>query len=288
MMSKRLEVRKTHKLFIAGRFPRSESGHTFHWEAPDGTTAANICRASRKDFRDAVTAARDACPGWEERTSYNRGQILYRCAEMLEGRSAQFREELRLQGASPSAARKEVARAIDLLIYYAGWADKYAQIFSRVNPVAAPYFNFTVPEATGVVAVLAPRESGLLGLLAALAPVITGGNSCVALAARDYPLCAVSLAETLHTADLPAGVVNLLTGFRRELLEPFATHMDVNALVYFGDDRAEITQAENSAAENVKRVTVCGRADWEGAAALNPYAILRTQDTKTTWHPIGL
>ena len=188
---------------------------------------------------------------------------------------------------SASAARKEVARAVDMLIYYAGWADKYGQIFSRVNPVAAPYFNFTVPEATGVVAVVAPRESGLLGLLAALAPVITGGNTCVTLAARNYPLCAVSLAETLHTADLPAGVINLLTGFRRELLEPFASHMDVNALVYFGNDSAEISLAESSAAENVKRVTVCGRSEWEGAAALNPYAILRTQETKTTWHPVG-
>ncbi|MDP6792700.1 MAG: aldehyde dehydrogenase family protein [Anaerolineales bacterium] len=286
MTSKRLDVRKTHKLFIGGSFPRSESGRTFRWESPDGAVA-NICRASRKDFRDAVTASRGAFRGWTGRTSYNRAQILYRCAEMLEGRSSQFHDELRLQGASPSAARKEVARAIDLLIYYAGWADKYGQIFSRVNPVAAPYFNFTVPEATGVVAVFAPSESGLLGLLAALTPVITGGNTCVVLAARDHPLCAVSLAETLHTADLPAGVVNLLTGFRAELLEPFATHMDVNALVYFGDDIAEIAQAETSAAENVKRVAVCGRADWEGADALNPYAILRTQETKTTWHPIG-
>jgi len=285
-MSKRLDVRKTHKLFIGGRFPRSESGRTFRWDASDGS-AANICRASRKDFRDSVTAARGAFPGWAGRTSYNRAQIIYRCAEMLEGRSTQFREELRLQGVSASAARKEVARAVDMLIYYAGWADKYGQLFSRVNPVAAPYFNFTVPEATGVVAVVAPRESGLLGLLAALAPVITGGNTCVTLAARNYPLCAVSLAETLHTADLPAGVINLLTGFRRELLEPFASHMDVNALVYFGNDSAEISLAESSAAENVKRVTVCGRSEWEGAAALNPYAILRTQETKTTWHPVG-
>ncbi len=286
MMGKRLDVRKTHKLFIGGSFPRSESGRTFRWEAPDGAAAANICRASRKDFRDAAAVARAAFAGWAGRTAYNRAQIIYRCAEMLEGRSAQFREELRLQGASATAARKEVSGAIDLLIYYAGWADKYGQLFSRVNPVAAPYFNFTVLEATGVVAVVAPSESGLLGLLAALAPVITGGNTCVALAARDYPLCAVSLAETLHTADLPAGVVNLLTGFRVELLAPFATHMDVNALVYFGDDRTEIAQAESSAAENVKRVAVCGRAEWEGAAALNPYAILRTQETKTTWHPI--
>lgn len=286
-MSKRLDVRRTHKLFIGGRFPRSESGRTFRWEAPDSAAAANICRASPKDFRDAVTEARSAFPNWAGRTPYNRAQILYRCAEMLEGRSEQFRDELRLQGASAASARKEVVLATDLLIHYAGWADKYCQIFSRVNPVAEPYFNFTVPEPTGVVAVIAPSESGLLGLLAAITPVITGGNACVALTATGHPLCAVSLAETLHTADIPAGVVNLLTGFRSDLLEPFATHMDVNALVYFGDESTEITQVESSAAENVKRVTVCGRADWEGRTALNPYAIMRTQETKTTWHPIG-
>ena len=286
MMVNRIDVRKTHKLFIGGRFPRSESGRTFRWEAPNGE-AANICRASHKDFRDAVTSARGAFPGWAGLTAYNRGQIIYRCAEMLESRSAQFREELRLQGASAATARKEVARAVDLLIYYAGWADKYSQIFSRVNPVAAPYFNFTVVEATGVVAVIAPRESGLLGILAALVPIISGGNTCVALAARDYPLCTVSLAEMFHTADIPAGVVNLLTGLRADLLETFATHMDVNALVYFGDNHAEIAQIETRSAENVKRVTVCGRTDWEGGPALNPYAILRTQETKTTWHPIG-
>ena len=288
MMSNRLDVRKTHKLFINGKFPRSESGRTFSWTAPDGSSTAHICRASPKDFRDAVTAARSAYHEWSGRTSYNRGQIIYRCAEMLEGRSTQFHEELCRQGLNSSAAHKEVTQAIDLLIYYAGWADKYAQIFSQVNPVAAPYFNFTVPEATGVVAVIAPSETGLLGLLAALVPVITGGNTCIVLAAHDYPLCTVSLAETLHTADLPAGVVNLLTGFRKELLEPFATHMDVNALVYFGDDSDEITLAENHAADNVKRVTVCGRTQWDGKAALNPYSIMRTQESKTTWHPIGL
>ena len=286
-MGNRIDVLKTHKLFIGGRFVRSESGRTFRWESPSDK-ATNICRASQKDFRDAVTAARGAFPGWAGRTAYNRGQIIYRCAEMLEGRSAQFREELHLQGMSPATARSEVARTIDLLIYYAGWADKYGQIFSRVNPVAAPYFNFTVLEATGVVAIIAPRESGLLGLLAAIVPIITGGNTCVVLAARDYPLCAVSLAETLHTADLPAGIVNLLTGCRSELLEPFATHMDVNALIYFGDQHTEIVQVESSATENVKRVTICGRSDWEGEDALNPYAILRAQETKTTWHPIGL
>ncbi len=172
-MNKRLDVRRTHKLFIGGRFPRSESGRTFRWEAPDGAST-NICRASRKDFRDAVTAARGAFPDWSGRTAYNRGQILYRCAEMLEGRSAQFREELRLQGSTAAAARKEVTSAIDLLIYFAGWADKYNQIFSRVNPVAAPYFNFTMLEATGVVAIVTPHESGLLGLLAALIPTIAG------------------------------------------------------------------------------------------------------------------
>ena len=282
-----MDVRKTHKMFINGKFARSESGRTYNWTTPDNKDSTNICHASRKDFRDSVSAAKNALSGWSARTAYNRAQIIYRCAEILEGRSAQFIEELRAQGLNTEDATEEVRQTIDLLVYYAGWADKYGQLFSSVNPVSAPYFNFTVLEATGVVAIIAPQESGLLGIIAAIAPTLVGGNTCVALISQDHPLCASSLSETLHTSDVPAGVVNLLTGFRSELIEPFSTHMEVNALLYFGEDNNEITQIETNAAENVKRVSICTNQDWEDKSSLSPYAILRTQESKTTWHPIG-
>jgi acyl-CoA reductase-like NAD-dependent aldehyde dehydrogenase len=286
-MDDRIDVRKTHKMFIDGNFARSESGRTYNLTTQDSKESINICHASRKDFRDSVSAAKNALSGWSARTAYNRAQIIYRCAEILEGRSAQFIEELRAQGLNPEDAHKEVRKSIDLLVYYAGWADKYGQLFSSVNPVSAPYFNFTVLEATGVVAIIAPQESGLLGIIAAIAPALVGGNTCVTLISQERPLCASSLAETLHTSDIPAGVVNLLTGFRSELIEPFATHMEVNALLYFGEDNDEITQIETNAAENVKRVSICTKQDWKDESSLSPYAILRTQESKTTWHPIG-
>ena len=282
--SPRLNVLKTYKLYIGGKFPRTESGRHYKLEA-DGEVLANLCLASRKDFRNAVVAARAAQPGWAKASAFLRSQILYRIAEMLEGRASQFASELVQMGADPSEARAEVTAAIDTLVHYAGWADKYPQVFSSVNPVASSHFNFSIPNPTGVVGVVAPEASGLLGLIAAIAPAIVGGNSVVVLASRDKALCAVTLAEVLHTSDLPGGVVNLLTGERAELLEHFGSHMDVNAVVYCGlpeNDSEEIKALQTAAADNVKRVIVR-----RGDEAPSPYLILDTQELKTTWHPIG-
>ena len=228
----RMPVAKTYKIYIDGKFPRTESGRYFTIDGGDGSVIANICRGSRKDFRNAVVAARKAFPGWSGASAYLRGQILYRIAEMLEGRAEQFVAELVLQGVAKRRARKEIDASIDRLIYYAGWSDKYQQVFSAVNPVSSPHFNFSVLEPAGVVSVLAPDDSGLLGLVSNIAPVIVGGNTTVVLASEQRPLCAVSFAEVLHASDVPAGVVNILTGYREELTGQFASHMDVNAVVY--------------------------------------------------------
>jgi acyl-CoA reductase-like NAD-dependent aldehyde dehydrogenase len=283
----RVPVDKTYKIYIDGKFPRTESGRYFALEDADGVVIANICRGSRKDFRNSVVAARTAFAGWSAASAYLRGQILYRIAEMLEGRSEQFVTELMLQGESKRHAQKEVDAAIDRLIYYAGWSDKYQQIFSSVNPVSSSHFNFSVLEPTGVVAVLAPDDSGLLGLVSNIAPVIVGGNTCVVLASEQMPLCAVSFAEVLHASDVPAGVVNILTGFRDELTEHFASHMDVNAVVYCDGDAEDAKAIQEQAANNIKRVIDRVDTDWGEASAQNPYLIKQTQETKTTWHPIG-
>lgn len=286
----RLRVLKTYKLYIGGQFPRTESGRYDHAVAQDGTPLANVCRASRKDVREAVVAARAAQPGWAGRSAYNRGQILYRIAEMLEGRTPQFVAELELQGVPTQRALQQVEASVDRLVHYAGWADKVQQLFSSVNPVASSHFNFSMLEPTGVVVILAPQgseTSPLLGLVSVVAPTITGGNTCVVLAAEDRPLCAITLAEVLHSSDLPAGVVNLLTGRREELLEPMARHMDVNALELCSDDPGAIKQAQLFAAENLKRVRIERRRDWLEDEAQGPYAILDFQEIKTTWHPIG-
>src|SRR5262245_62634698 len=236
-MNDRVPVAKTYKLYVDGKFPRSESGRYYPLERDGGPLIANVCRASRKDFRDAVVAARTAFAGWSRASAYLRGQILYRIGEMLEGRREQFVAELQLQGASKARARTEVTSTIDRLVHYAGWADKYQQVFSSVNPVSSSHFNFSLPEPTGVVAVLAPESNALLGLVSNVAPAIAGGNTVVVLASQSLPLSAVSFAEVLHASDVPAGVVNVLTGFRDELAEQFASHMDVNAVVYCdGDD----------------------------------------------------
>lgn len=281
--SPRLGVLKTYKLYIGGKFPRTESGRHYKLEA-GGETLANLCLASRKDFRNAVVAARAAQPGWAKASAFLRSQILYRIAEMLEGRASQFATELVQMGSEPEAARAEVTASIDTLVHYAGWADKYSQVFSSVNPVASSHFNFSIPNPTGVVGVVAPEGTGLFGLIAAVAPVIVGGNTAVVLASRSKALCAVTLAEVLHTSDLPGGVVNLLTGERAELLEHFGSHMDVNAVVYCGDNADERSALRTAAADNVKRVV-----ERTGDASLEPgpYAILDTQELKTTWHPIG-
>jgi acyl-CoA reductase-like NAD-dependent aldehyde dehydrogenase len=262
----RLPVKKTYKLYLGGAFPRSESGRTYEIEG------ANVALASRKDVRDAVRAARGAFPKWAGMTAYNRGQVLYRVAEMMEGRKAEFAE---LTG-----DQAEVDAAVDRWVWYAGWADKLAQVLGSSNPVAGPYFNFTVPEPTGVVGIVAPEEPPLLGLVSRLAPAVVGGNAAVVIASERRPLAAVTLAEVLATSDVPGGVVNLLTGRRRELAPVLAGHMDVNALDLAGatDDVAEL---ERLAADSVKRVVANGdgQSPWHAAAFL---------ELKTVWHPIGV
>jgi len=262
----RLPVKKTYKLFVGGEFPRSESGRTYEAEGQ------NVARASRKDVRDAVKAARAAQPKWAGATAYNRGQVLYRLAEMVEARAGEFAEL--------STGREEVERAIDRIVWYAGWADKLAQVIGSSNPVAGPYFNFTVPEPTGVVAVLAPEEPPLLGLVSRLIPPVVGGNSVVAVASETRPLAAIELAEAVATSDVPGGVINILTGYRRELGPVLASHMDVNALDLAGAD-GDSPELERLAAENVKRV-VHGRADVQ-----SPWEIASFLELKTVWHPIG-
>jgi acyl-CoA reductase-like NAD-dependent aldehyde dehydrogenase len=283
----RLPVAKTYKIFIDGKFPRTESGRYFALEDKEGTIIANVCRGSRKDFRNSVVAARKAQAGWAKASAYLRGQILYRIAEMLEGRRDQFIAELVLQNVSPAAAQKEVDASIDRLIYYAGWADKYQQVFSAVNPVNSSHFNFSVLEPTGVVSILAPEDSSLLGLISNIAPAIVGGNTCVVLASASKPLCAVSFAEVVHASDVPAGVVNILTGFRDELSGQFASHMDVNAVVYCDGDKKVARAVQDAAADNIKRVIRRTNTRWSDSAAQNAYLIRDTQEVKTTWHPIG-
>lgn len=282
----RLEVLKTYKIFIGGQFPRTESGRYYPLKNKAGETIANICLSSRKDFRNAVVAARGAFAGWSSRAAFNRSQILYRIAEMLEGRKAQFAEELALQGYSPKAAGIEINTAIDRLVYYAGWCDKFQQLYSTVNPVASSHFNFSVPEATGVVAIIAPEQTSLLGLVTAIAPVIAGGNTCVVLASESKPLCAVTFAEVLATSDLPGGVVNILTGKSSELHTHFSSHMDVNAITYWRNDAAEIKSIRANAALNVKRVFAYSDVNMLSDTAESPYYIIDTQEIKTTWHPI--
>ncbi|GIV33653.1 MAG: aldehyde dehydrogenase [Chitinophagales bacterium] len=284
----RLQVQKTYKIYIDGKFPRTESGRYYKLKDKKGNTIANICRCTRKDFRDAVVAARKAFEKWSALTAFHRGQIIYRIAEMLEGRSAQFVAEMIQQGHSVEAATREMGISIDRVVYYAGWADKYQQVFSSVNPVNASYFNFSLCEPTGVVAIIADEETALTGLLSVMLPAITGGNSCVVLASQSYPMTAVTLAEVLHASDVPAGVVNILTGLRKELLPHFASHMDVNAIVYCGESQPDIKMVQEAAAFNVKRAVIYHHKDWLQPASQGPYFILDTQEIKTTWHPVGI
>lgn len=287
-MSQRIDIQKTYKLFIGGKFPRTESGRYIKWMDKKESMVVNICRGSRKDFRNAMVSARGVVSGWSTRTAYNRAQILYRIGEILEGRRDQFMAELALQGLTKQQAKNEIDQSIDRLIYYAGWADKFQQVFSRVNPVSLPYFNFTIPESTGVVAAIAPDDSSLLGLVSIIAPVIAGGNSIVILASESFPLCSISFAEVLQTSDVPGGVVNILTGYRKELLEHFSSHMDVNAIIYCGDNTDDQKLVETNAALNVKHVILFPNQDWSKDQHESPYHILKCQETKTTWHPIGV
>jgi acyl-CoA reductase-like NAD-dependent aldehyde dehydrogenase len=282
----RLDVRKTYKLFIGGAFPRSESGRSYPVSGTDGTLLAHAARASRKDARDAVVAARAAFGKWSGATAYNRGQVLYRVAEMLEGRAAQFAAEVAAgEGLEIQDSERSVAAAIDRWVWYAGWPDKVAQVTGAANPVAGPYFNFSVPEPTGVVAVAAPAESSLLGLVSVLAPVIATGNTAVVVASERRPLPAVTLAEVLATSDVPAGVVNVLTGFTAELAPVLAGHMDVNAIDLTGVEPAARAELEELAAENVKRVFA---ADDDWAATPGIRRMLAFLETKTVWHPVGI
>jgi acyl-CoA reductase-like NAD-dependent aldehyde dehydrogenase len=281
----RLGVRKTYKLFIGGAFPRSESGRSFPVHARDGALLAYAAQGSRKDVRDAVVAARKAFAGWSGATAYNRGQILYRVAEMLEGRAAQFAAEVAAaNGGRKARAEAEVAAAIDRWVWYAGWSDKVAQVAGAANPVAGPYFNFSVPEPTGVVAIVAPGESSLLGLVSVIAPAIVTGNTAVVVASESRPLPAISLAEVLATADLPAGVVNVLTGRTAELAPVLAGHMDVNAIDLSGIEPPARTALEALAAANIKRVTY-GNDDW--AAKPGTGRLMSFLEIKTVWHPAG-
>ncbi|HEX8169789.1 MAG TPA: aldehyde dehydrogenase family protein [Thermoanaerobaculia bacterium] len=290
-MSARLAVRKTYKLYINGEFPRTESGRFYPVLGKGGTLVANACRGSRKDLRNAVVAARKAVSGWSGKTAYNRGQILYRIAEVCESRAAELADELRRQNVSAVDARREVDAVIDRWVYYAGWSDKYAQIFGSVNPVAGPYYNFTVPEPTGVVGVVAPEEPSLLGLVSRIAPALVGGNTVVAITSESRPLAAITLGEVFETSDVPAGVINLVSGIKSELVGWLVAHMDVNAVDTTGVAADALPNAQKTAAENVKRVVHFDAASigWDDARrAQSPYAILEFQESKTVWHPMGM
>ncbi|MCX6275210.1 MAG: aldehyde dehydrogenase family protein [Bacteroidetes bacterium] len=283
----RIDVLKTYKIYIDGKFPRTESGRYYILKAADGRQLGNICQSSRKDFREAVVAARKAQPGWSAKTAYNKGQILYRIAEVLEGRKSQFIDELMQQGIDNVAATEEVNLSIDRLVHYAGWSDKFIQVFSSVNPVESSHFNFSIPEPTGVVSVIGSEKTGLIGLISVIAPAIVGGNTVVVLASESKPLCAISLAEVLQTSDVPAGVVNLLTGNAKELNGHFSSHMDVNAIAYCNADEEQLKTIQINAANNVKRVLDYSKHDWMNAESQSPYFIMDFQEIKTTWHPIG-
>jgi len=274
---------KTYKMFIGGSFPRSESGRYDEVKTKSGEWIANICRASRKDFRNAVVAARKAQSQWQGRSAFNRSQIVYRMAEMLQQKEDLFTGEMKAMGYSSDRASNEFQASVDYLIHYAGWCDKYVQLYGTVNPVASAHFNFSVPEPMGVVASVAANDSPLLGILSATVPAICGGNSVIALASEKYPLCAISFAEVVATSDLQGGVVNILTGRRSELIHQFASHMDVNAIAIWGADSANSMEIGGYAAENVKRSLFYEAKDYD---TLSPRRIMDFQEIKTTWHPI--
>jgi len=292
----RIDVRKTYKLYIGGAFPRSESGRSYVVRAADASPIANACRASRKDLREAVRAARKAADGWADRTAMNRGQVLYRVAELMEGRRDQFVAEVaQAEGLREAKSRELVARAIDRWVWYAGWADKISQVLGSANPVAAPYFNFTIPEPTGVVGLVAPEQSSLLGLVSRLAPPLVAGNAVVVIASETRPLAAITLTEVLATSDVPGGVVNVLTGLKGELVPVMAGHVDVDAIDVWGVPEALRTDVELVAADNVKRLSrrpagvSDARFDWlDDRATERPEWIAAFLEMKTVWHPIGV
>ena len=292
----RLDVRKTYKLYIGGAFPRSESGRSYVVNGADGEPLANACRASRKDVRDAVRAARKAAADWADKTAMNRGQVLYRVAELMEGRRDQFVAEVaQAEGLKEARARELVDRTVDRWVWYAGWADKIAQVLGSSNPVAAPYFNFTIPEPTGVVGIVASETSSLLGLISRLAPPLVTGNAVVVIASETRPLAAITLTEVLATSDVPGGVVNVLTGLKQELVPIMAGHVDIDAIDVWGVPDSLRTDVELVAADNVKRLArrpagvSDARFDWlDDRAAERPEWIAAFLEMKTVWHPIGV
>ena len=279
----RIDVKKTYKMYIDGKFPRTESGRFYALKDKAGITIANVCRGSRKDLRDAVVSNRKAQGDWNKRSAYNKAQIIYRIAETLEGRKAQFVETMCKEGYTAATAKKEVEAAIDLLVYYAGWSDKYIQVFSAVNPVESSHFNFSYPEPSGIANIICPDKEALLGIVSHAVPMIVGGNTCTLVVSENYPLTAIEFAEVIHASDLPGGVINLITGYRKELVSHAASHMDVNAIV-FSDVNADHKKViQTNAALNVKRVI-----DYSKDKLESPYRILAGQEIKTTWHPIGI
>jgi acyl-CoA reductase-like NAD-dependent aldehyde dehydrogenase len=281
----RLDINKTYKLYIGGKFPRTESGRYYTINNTKGTFLANMCLASRKDFRNAVVSARKAQNLWSNTSALNKGQILYRIAEMLEGRKAQFITELVEQGETEINAKTEVELAIDRLVYYSGWSDKYQQLFSAVNPVSGTYFNFSNVEPVGVVAIIAPENPSLLGLISVVAPAIVSGNTVIVLASESRPMTSISFAEVLNSSDVPDGVINILTGRKEELISHMASHMDVNAIVYCGNENDDIKTISELASNNLKRTIFYKKKDWANEQCQSPYFIEKTLEVKTTWHP---
>jgi len=278
----RIDVMKTYKLFIGGAFPRSESGRSYEINDSKGNFLANPAQASRKDLRDAIVAARAAFSGWSHATGYNRGQILYRIAEMMEGRREQFVAEIiAIEGATKSSADRQVSEAIDLWVWYAGWSDKLSSTSGSTNQISGPYYNFTSPEALGIVAAIAPEKSSLLGLVHSIAPILVAGNTCVAIASERRPLPAITLAEVIATSDVPGGVLNILTGYKNELVPWLASHMEVDGFDISGVDRKEDLAIRTAGSENLKRIH---RFDERG----DLHRILAFMEAKTVWHPIGI
>ena len=282
MSNSRIDVKKTYKLFIGGAFPRSESGRTYEVKDSKGNFIANPSLASRKDLRDAVVAARNAQSGWSGATAFNRGQILYRIAEMMEGRTAQFVDEIvALEGVTPSAAKKQVEEAIDLWVWYSGWCDKIGSIYGSTNAVSGSFYNFTIPEALGVVTVFAPAKPSLLGLVQSLAPVLAGGNTAIVIASEKYPLAAITLSEALGTSDVPGGVVNILTGSAAELAPWAGSHLDIDGIDASGLSTAQEKDLRIAGADNLKRI-------FRFKDGKGPQRVLSFMENKTVWHPIGV
>lgn len=278
-----LEVKKTYKLYIGGKFPRSESGRCLALRDKKGGLLANAARASVKDFREAALAARKAQSAWSGSSAFLRSQILYRVAEMLEGRKTQLQDEMILSGTNPKIAEKEIRESIQIFVHYAGWCDKYQQVFSSVNPVSSAHFNFSIPTPVGVVTIISPEKGGLLDLCSAIAPVIAGGNTCVVLVPKELALCALDLAEIFSTSDIPAGTINILTGLRDELLKPMASHQDIDSMLLYTENTEEKKLAQTEAADHMMRLVTKPNK----RQAPSPYMITDFQETKTTWHPIG-